>query len=197
VSKYDKKPTRASRLDIEIQSVHKALNQLDALSAKTKIFCAGNHEDRLERYLVTKAPELFGLVKVEELFKLKERGWKYIPYKHHYALGKINVTHDVGNAGAQAHIKAQNSFQSNIVMGHTHRMAYAITGNATGGSHVAAMLGWLGDVGKIDYMYKISAKQNWTLGFGIGYQCSNGVTHVVPVPIVKYGCIIEGIYFFI
>ena len=126
VSSHDKRPDRVRLLDDEVASINVRLTELDGLNASEKYFIAGNHEDRLERYLTQKAPELFNLVKVRDLFKLDSRGWKYTPYKSSLKLGKVNFTHDCGNAGAQAHMKALATFQHNVVIGHCLPVAYEV-----------------------------------------------------------------------
>ena len=45
--------------------------------------------DNLERYLMQRAPELFNMVRVEELLHLRARGWTFTPYKHHLRIGKL------------------------------------------------------------------------------------------------------------
>jgi predicted phosphodiesterase len=192
VSSHDKNPQRVRMLDEEITCANERLSELDALGATEKYYISGNHEDRLERYLAQKAPELFNMVKTRDLLKLDDRGWKFTPYKSSLKLGKMNYTHDCGNAGATAHSKALATFQHNITIGHTHRMAVAYAGNAQGESHVGTMLGWLGDSSKADYMHEVSILTNWQLGFGTYYQEPNGVTHAVPVPVVGYKCVVEG-----
>lgn len=193
VSAHDKNPERAQNLSYEVEEINKALDKLDSLGASNKQFIEGNHENRLERYLQTEAPELFDMVKVDKLFALKERGWKYTPYKSHSKIGKLYLTHDTGKAGATAHTAALNDFQDNVVIGHTHRLAYTVTGNAKGIPHVAAMFGWLGDANQADYMHRIKAMRDWALGFGYGYlEPATGNVYLVPVPIVNYGCVVNG-----
>lgn len=193
VSSHDKDPNRALKLDFEIEETKKALAQIKALKAKNNVFIAGNHSDRLERYLKKTAPELYNLLSLEKVFDLKKNGWEYVPYKHSYKLGKINFTHDVGVAGRFAHYKALDAFQHSVVIGHTHRLGYAVEGNAQGEYHVTAMLGWLGDVKEIDYMHKVKALRDWSLGFGIGYlEVKTGIMHIQPIPIVNYSCLVEG-----
>lgn len=195
VSNHDKAPDRVKFLAEEVSAVNKRLDQLDALEVKEKHFVEGNHCYRLERYLRMKAPELFGLVGARELFRLDERGWSWTPYRQSRKQGSVHVTHDCGNAGAFAHIKALDTFQGNVVIGHTHRMAISYAGNAKGKAHVGAMLGWLGDVNQMDYMHKITALRGWQLGFGIGYQENNGTMHLQAVPIIDYRCVVDGIMY--
>jgi predicted phosphodiesterase len=192
VSAHDKDPNRAKNLEFEVDAANSALDELDALGAKLKLFVAGNHENRLERYLATRAPELFNMVEIPKLFKLKDRGWKYTPYKSSTEYGKLNVTHDCGYSGQNAVQKALDTFQHNVTTGHTHRMAYLVQGNARGEAHVSASFGWLGDKDQADYMHKVKANRDWALGFGIGYRTAAGVVHLQPVPIINYQVVVEG-----
>lgn len=192
ISDHDKDPNRTRVLDAEVHEVNLRLDDLDSLGADDKVYIKGNHEWRLERYLMRRAPELFNLVRVRDLFKLDERNWRCIEYKNHHALGKLHITHDTGKAGQNAHIQSMNDFQDNCIIGHTHRIGYAIAGNARGRPHVGAMFGWLGDVGQVDYMHRIKALRDWALGFGTGYEESNGVVHVRPNPIVNYSVVLDG-----
>jgi UDP-2,3-diacylglucosamine pyrophosphatase LpxH len=192
VSAHSKDPERIRFLKNEVDAINKRLDQLDALGAENKVFVEGNHADRLRRYLADKAPELFGLVSVRELFKLDSRGWQFTPYKQSSKQGKVYQTHECGNAGPHAHVKAMEAFQGNVVIGHTHRMAISYSGSARGKSHTAAMFGWLGDVEKVDYLHRIQALRAWQLGFGVGRQEANGTVHIQPVPIVDYKLVIDG-----
>lgn len=193
VSSHSKDPNRALKLKEEIEATKEALDRVTALGAKNNVFVSGNHEDRLERYLRDKAPELFNFISIPKILELKEKGFKYTPYKQAYKIGKLNITHDCGKAGRVAHLQSLDTFQHNIVIGHTHRLGYAVEGNAQGERHVTAMFGWLGEVNEIDYMHQVKARKDWSLGFGIGYlDPSSGVVYLVPVPIIKDTVLIEG-----
>jgi predicted phosphodiesterase len=192
VSSHSKNPNRRHDIQWEIEQVKARLKDLGRLGASRKYYVAGNHEDRLSRYLMDKAPALFNSVKIPEILNLREMGWEYTEYKDSLALGKLNITHDTGNCGPYAHYRAQEVFQGNVVIGHTHRLGYAVVGNAKGKPHVGAMLGWLGDFNQVDYMHKVQALRSWAHGFGIGYMEPNGIVHVQPVPIVEGKVIIEG-----
>jgi len=193
VSSHSKDPNRALKLKEEIDATKDALDQIISIGAKNNVFVSGNHEDRLERYLRDKAPELFNFISIPKILELKEKGFKYTPYKQAYKIGKLNITHDTGVAGRFAHYKALDTFQHNIIIGHTHRIGYAVEGDAQGQRHLGAMLGWLGDVNEIDYMHQVKARKEWSLGFGIGYlDPKTGVVYVNPVPIINGTVVIEG-----
>jgi hypothetical protein len=193
VSNHSKDPLRATQLDYELAEGNRCLDQLDALGAKNKIALGGNHSDRLQRYLRDKAPELFGIVDVPSLLNLKARGWRWVGYKDDIKVGKCYFTHDVGAAGRNAVFKALDTYQHSIITGHTHRLQYIVEGNAVGEVKLSAQFGWLGDVNKVDYMHKTTAKKNWALGFGIGYlNPATGYMYFTPVPLVNYSCVHHG-----
>jgi len=193
VSSHSKDPRRALDLKNEVEASKDGLKQLKALGAKNNQFISGNHEDRLERYLKDKAPELFDFISIPEILDLKKIGFQYTPYKSSYKLGKLYVTHDAGSAGRTAHLKALDTFQHNIVIGHVHRMHYSVEGNAAGEKHCSAAFGWLGDANDVDYMHKVKINRDWSLGFGIGYiEPKSGTVYLQPIPIINYTCVVEG-----
>jgi hypothetical protein len=196
VSSHSKDPNRTTQLSEELTDVLFGLDELDDLGAVHKVYVGGNHEDRLTRYLRDKAPELFGVVSIDSILGLPERGWEYVPYKHHTKIGKLHLTHDVGTAGRYSTFKALDTYQHSIVTGHTHRLQYIVEGNAIGEFKLSAMFGWLGDSSKVDYMHLVNVNKNWALGFGIGYVHSKtGIAYLTPVPIINYTCVVNGQYF--
>ena len=194
ISDHDKNPERSRRLDWELGEIKKALKEvISAAPEATFDYCEGNHENRLDRYLMRKAPELYGLCRYKDLMEFKNLGIRFHEYRKHMTIGKLNVTHDCGNAGAYAHIKAQSMFQGNVVINHTHRIGYAIVGSALGKPHVGAMFGHLSDADEIDYAHRIQVTRDWAYGFGHGYMDeATGYVHLVPDPIVGNQVVIEG-----
>jgi hypothetical protein len=69
VSSHDKSPERSNSLEWEMGEVNRELDRIDQIKDQRHFIC-GNHEYRLDRYLQTKAPELFGLIGVPRLLKL-------------------------------------------------------------------------------------------------------------------------------
>lgn len=194
VSDHDKNPERSRRLDWELDEVKKALKAVRQAAGEnaTIDYTEGNHENRLDRFLIRKAPELFGLCRFTDLVDMRALNIAYHSYRRHITLGKLHVTHDCGNAGQYAHYKALATFQGNIVINHTHRLGYAVVGNAQGKPHVGAMFGHLSDVQEIDYAHRIQVSRDWTYGFGYGYMETNGYVHLVPCPIVGNSAVVAG-----
>ena len=197
ISRWSKDPARAMSLADEVGLAQGMLDEIVAASPSARrIYLGGNHEDRLQRYLQDKAPELFEFIDVPKLLKLAEKGFEYVPYKQAMKIGKLHLTHDVGTAGRYAVYKALDAFQHPVVTVHTHRLAYVVEGDATGDCQVSAQFGWLGDVDQIDYLHAVTAKRNWALGFGYGYiDRKTGFAYLVPVPIVNGTAIVEGRYY--
>lgn len=193
ISAHSKNPKRALGLQDEVDDSVKELYRLKALGAKNNVFIAGNHEHRLERYISDKAPDLFPFVSIPEILKLKPNGWTYVPYRSNYQIGKLNITHDTGHAGRYANFRSLDTYQHNIVTGHTHRLGYFVEGNSRGERHLSTSFGWLGDINYVDYMLRIKVVRDWQHGFGIGYLDTNTkVVYVTPVPIINYKCLVNG-----
>ena len=190
-SRHPKDPNRNRLLEKEIASINEGLGELDSLGAEDKRYVFGNHENNVERYLTERAPELFNMVKVEKLLELKDRGWKATPYKEFTKVGKVYVTHETGSSGQNAHLQAASKFGTNVVIGHTHRCAVTYKTTVTGRQYVAAMFGHLLDKKMAEYMHKV-ATNDWMLGFGLGYEESNGVMHLKPCPIIDYKVEVNG-----
>jgi len=74
VSSHSKSPDRSLKLKEEVESTKTALDQIKSLGAKNNVFIAGNHEDRLLRYLQDRAPELFDFISIPKILELKEKG---------------------------------------------------------------------------------------------------------------------------
>ena len=186
--------TRPGQRDFEdeLGEVNKCLDQLDRIGAARKIYVSGNHEFRLDRYLMDRAPAMFRSIQWPRLLNLRERGWEWVPYRKSVKVGKLHVTHDTGTAGMNAHRQAAKAFGGSAVIGHTHRMAYEVTGRFDGAPYLSAMFGWLGDAAKAaDYMHEAKAAE-WVHGFGVFYKEPNGIMHVQPVPIVNGHCVVNG-----
>ena len=189
-SHFPKSPTRRQDLEYEVESVNLELDRIQALS-KEVVYLEGNHEWRLERYLTQKAPELFGLVQCKELFKIKKRGWRWIPYHDHALIGKVLFAHDLGHAGKWAALNTLAAAGECAVFGHTHRGS-VMYGGTVGGEHRVVMnVGWLGDPLQVDYMHRAKTR-DWQHGFGWIHMERSGLAWMSFCPIVKGQVAVEG-----
>lgn len=193
ISSHQKSPKQRNLLLVdEVADVERGLDELDSTLTGEKYFIQGNHEQRFDRYIAERAPELYGMTSTEKLFQLKQRGWRYTPYHKHVRIGKVFYTHDTGKAGQNAHRQAERAFSDNAVIGHTHRMALEVSGNARGSPHISGHFGWLGDINAAEYMHLINARRDWTLGFGTGWMKKDGTTFFQMHPIVNNEVCVDG-----
>ena len=167
------------------------LKALRTYVGKRCIYVEGNHEWRLARYLESKAPDLFGLVKVEDLFELDSLGWKWVPYHDHCTVGKVMFAHDLGHCGKHAALNTLGAAGHCVVFGHTHRGGVHYGGTVGGNSHFALNVGWLGDATKVDYMHRAKTR-DWQLGFGWINMDPKGLAWATFCPMVKGKVCVDG-----
>jgi predicted phosphodiesterase len=192
VADYVRDPTRPNQLLDELNCANSLLDVVASFKATKVHFIAGNHEDRLDRYIMSHAPALFKNLSVRDSFKLRERKWHYTPYKQFLQIGKMLFTHDLGRAGKDAVPRAISDAHASVVIGHTHRLQYAIEGDALGRPHLAFCPGWLGDPHKADYMHALRANREWAHGVGIGRILKDGTVLMQPAPISRGSCLVDG-----
>jgi predicted phosphodiesterase len=160
----------------------------------------GNHELRLERYLVRNAPHLLplGCLSLPKLFQLEKHKINWKAYRDRLTLDGLKVTHgslirpESGNS-ARAELKAAK-FQTGI-SGHTHRQGFIKDVNVS----------WL-ELGNLcDPDYGVSAKYmadrdpNWNPGFGEGTCCVDdyGKLHwfLKPIEIIDNYFVVDGVVY--
>ncbi len=193
VSSHGKRPDKIEHLKSDVAAVNAELDRVGELGAARVIFCEGNHEFRAARFIQDRAPELYGMFTIRELFKLDERGWEYVPYRSFAKLGKLHLTHDCGHAGTTSAVRSRESFGSNVVVGHSHFAGIAYRGDAHGDTHVGVSSGWLGDAKSVSYMHKVSVARNWQHAFSVAYiDRQRGDAHVHLIPLINGRCVVEG-----
>jgi hypothetical protein len=180
----------------EIDQTNAALDEVDAIAREVgtsrRFYCGGNHEARGRALAARACPGLWDMLSEARLLKLAERGWEFVPYNTYTNVGKLHVTHDTGVAGKYAHHQSGAAFEGSVAHGHTHRAGVMYFGSVTGDSHVAAMLGWLGDKSKANYLPEVR-KKDWQHGFGTAFvERATGYVHLSFVPIIKGACVVDG-----
>lgn len=196
VSAHLKDPEVRIPLKLELSLANERIDEVEAIGISDVTICEGNHENRMKRYLAKNAPELAGMVRVQELLRVRERGWKWVPYGRHFTLGKLHFTHDVGFSGENAAKQSLAAFGGNIVFGHTHRAVGYYASTVNGERHVGWTMGWLGDPDCIDYRHRARVLRESQHGFGIAYVRKNdGVSWVHFVPIIKGTACVEGKFY--
>lgn len=189
ISAHRKDPAKSRSFLDELNESHKVLNELDGLAPR-KIFCEGNHESRLQRYVFDQAPEMYGYLNVESALQLKERGWEFYPYQEIATVGKQGFVHDLGFAGVNACRQTSLAYPGHIVFGHTHRFGLFTAGNLRRETYTCWNIGWLGDSRKVDYLPSVKVKLDWTKGLMLIEMDAEGTPHHTPVRISQNRCMV-------
>lgn len=128
ISRHDKDPT-APRYVEEIQAANQFLDWLKyKLPSTEHWFKIGNHEARLQKFVVEKAPELFGLegIDLSSLLHLKNRGIDLVDDKQIIHLGSLAVLHGheyPGSGGVNPARWLYLKARSVAIVGHFHRVS--------------------------------------------------------------------------
>lgn len=169
VSRHPKDKRIKAHLTEEVKSVNDGLDEIDKLFPKAKkVYLEGNHEIRLENYLLQIAPALFGVTEIKALFQLNKRPlWSY------QGFGRNQAYRVLGSDLFARHRPLANNALSGLqragvsyVYGDIHKIQEAQAIALDGSTRVAFCPGWLGETRHRVFDYMISPAQ-WQHGFAI------------------------------
>jgi predicted phosphodiesterase len=127
VSFHEKDARKRPRMSEELEMGRQFLDWLRFKFPSEQIyFIPGNHEQRLERYLVVKAPELLGIEEysLATLLRLGEKRIHWLEHKSKVYFGKLLVEHGDKMTGAGGINPAKtllDRFKRSTICGHFHR----------------------------------------------------------------------------
>ena len=196
ISRFSRDPERVLKLQEELDESVKILNQIREHAGKISIyFLRGNHEDRLKKYLWSKAQELSGLraLRLEELLEFDRLKIHYED-KNQIRYGCVIIKHGT-LIRKFAGYTAKGEFEKNGmsgVSGHSHRLSqYRHTNEAD--SYIWTEAGCLCQL-NADYLD--GTTPNWNQGFAIGYFKENSKRFIIEtVPIIKQRAMYGGMEF--
>lgn len=199
VMSHQKDPTVFTMLKEEIEAVNARLDELDVMFPKaTKVFIEGNHEYRLERYLLSSAPALFGVTETRNLLGIDKRPkWRFCPYgpnqQHQVLHSYLTARHEPLASSAKA--TAAKALCS-LVYGHIHRIEESHIVGLHGANHVCFSVGWLGNK-KLDRVFGYTkGHAQWQLGFGLVYvDPKSRLFFHQKIHIIDYKCVVNGIQY--
>lgn len=111
------------------------------------IFNSGNHENRLDRFIIGNARPLWGFCTVEKQLRLSDLEIEYYPYNTAYRVKgtSLFLQHSppsYGENGARTSLLKKPG--ASFIYGCTHRMQSSFITHATGEVHSVHFNGWLG-----------------------------------------------------
>lgn len=187
LSRFQKDP-RKKDVKSEIEIANELLDVFQREFPKAKIFWRnGNHDERLEKYLAVKAPELLNMTefKIENLLKFKERNITFIQNKRIVKAGKLNIIHGDefigGDSGGVNPARAMFlKTNENTICGHFHKTSEHI--EKTLSDDVIGC--W--SIGCSTQLHPEYARNNkWNNGFAHIYVYEDGHFHINNMKIVK------------
>lgn len=165
ISRHEK-DWRHRSVSVEFEAVRNFLTELRRHFPKAKIvFKEGNHDERWEKWLFLKAPEIFDdkEFKLETRLRLGELHIDIVKDKLPVKIGKLNVLHGHELQGGGGVNPARATFLKtidNVLIGHCHRTSQH-TEPTFGGSVIVTT-----SQGCLCGMYPMFARVNkWNLGF--------------------------------
>lgn len=176
VSRHDKDPS-APRYVEEVEIAKKLLAWLRGQLPKAQfVMKEGNHEERLQTYIVGRAPALFGLegIDLQSLLHLADYGVTWVGGRRVIALGKLNVIHghefpggctSPVNPARGLYLKAR----SVAIAGHHHQTSEHHARNIRGHAEAAWSLGCCCFLSP-----KYMPLNNWNHGFAFAEIASDG-----------------------
>jgi predicted phosphodiesterase len=127
LSRFRKDPSKILTLNKELEDCELFISRLrKAANDAAIIYCEGNHEIRLRKFLWDNAPQLTTIfTDIQSFLGLNRYGVKYYNSKEIFTSGIYNFMHGVylrKNPGASV-LEHINRLGKNIVIGHCHRLA--------------------------------------------------------------------------
>lgn len=165
ISRHEK-DFRSRSVKEEFDAVREFLSTVRNAFPKTKIvFKYGNHDERWEKWLFLKAPEIFDFeeFQLEIILKFAELKIEVVKDKLPIKIGKLNILHGHELNGGGGVNPARGAFLrtlDNVIIGHFHRSS-EVTEATFGGNIINVR-----STGCLCGMYPMYARVNkWNLGF--------------------------------
>lgn len=199
VNAHGKHPKFSHVLIDEVSQVRKELERLSKMFPKTKkVFIAGNHEHRLERYIYNNAPDLFGVIDTPSILELDKLGYEFVPYgpNQKYAVmgSKLYARHEPIGGGAHAANSTVDKAGCSMVFGHIHRIQQYRKVFINENDHMAACVGWLGDKSH-PVMGYLKNHAQWQLGCGLAHVQEDGNFFLDILHFIDYTTHANGKYY--
>lgn len=130
------------------------------------VYREGNHEERLKRYLASKAKELEGSIWLDELLQLRAHGIEWVQNRDKIVAGKLYIDHGhewFGGGGVNPARNYRMKAVDNVLVGHVHKTSTDLFRKPLDGSFIA---GW--SVGCLcDLNPRYAPRNNWNHGVAL------------------------------
>jgi len=162
-------------------------------------FIFGNHEWRLDRFILNNAPMVWGLLSLKNFMELERFEIDYLEYNDAYRVHDSNlfIQHSPPSYGVNgARTSLLKKLDSSHIYGCTHRMQHAAVTGHSGELYNAWFNGWLGSVDETQEHKRVfsyaKGHENWQKCFSIVNLIDDREYHVQQVPIINNRCVVDG-----
>lgn len=160
ISRFLHNPRKVPSVQKELDGGRTLLSMFSDV-AQERVFVAGNHEERLEKFLLRNAPQLLDLRCLDLREALGMKSWQYVPYPAFWKQGRLIVHHGISynNTTNQKNLAKFGGY--NVAQGHSHRLSQTFH-RSLQGQVSAVEWGTLSDLNP-DYCHR----PDWTQGFAV------------------------------
>lgn len=162
------------------------------------IFCLGNHETRLERFILQKCPTVWGFFNLARMLNCEELGIEVIPYQQEFLITEnLRVMHSPPSYSENlAMTSLKKKPGASFIYGCSHRIDFAVKNLSNGGQCEVYSNGWLGSTdltNEHQHVFSYTKNhQNWQHGFAIVDIDTAGDHHVEQIHIKNKKCKADG-----
>ena len=162
----------------------------------------GNHEWRLERFIIDKCPSFFNMFQLHKMCRLEELGYTFIEYNERYQLESTDlyIQHSPPSYGENAAMTSlKKKFDQSHVYGCTHRIQHATKTGSSGRVYNTWLNGWLGSTELTEEHKRVfrytKNHENWQQG-GMIVTCVNEIEYYVEqFQIINHTAVVSGVYY--
>jgi len=143
-----KHPDIKETLETELEAGKEFLVKLRKMFPDEKItFLYGNHEFRLDRFVMKECPHFWNILRLENQLGLEKLRINWLPYQEVYSLNKkLKVVHSPPSYGVNgARTSLLKKIDVSYIYGCTHRVQHSCVTGDSGEVYHAWFNGWLGD----------------------------------------------------
>lgn len=199
-----KHPDIQEALEDEIHQTLEFLKTLRKLFPAQKIvFLFGNHEDRLDRWILNNCPAFWNFLRLDKMLQLESLNIEWYEYNYEYKVNNLNlfVQHSPPSYSENAAMTSlKKKLDASYIYGCTHRKDYAIK-KGKNGLYEIFMNGWLGSSKQVDHLHRefqrkafryTKGHENWQQCFSIIYDFGNN--HDIKQFNIyhDHSCVVEG-----
>jgi len=140
------------------------------------IFLFGNHEDRLDRFILKNSKPFWDVLRLEKMLTLEELDIEWYEYNYEYQLEKTNlyIQHSPPSYGVNgARTSLLMKLDRNFIYACSHREQHAAITGASGNTYRCWFNGWLGSTTMNRQHEKVfgycKGHTNWQRCAGVAY----------------------------